>query len=81
MFRPCLGRRLRYYRDQCKLTQAQLASQVGCTRVAITQFESGTSTPSLEVLVRLKVALQAPSLDALVEACPCHPAVPPPHTS
>jgi transcriptional regulator with XRE-family HTH domain len=81
MSRPCLGRRLRYYRDQCKLTQAQLARQVGCTRVAITQFESGTSTPSLEVLLRLKYALQAPSLDALVDACPCHLAGHPPHAS
>jgi transcriptional regulator with XRE-family HTH domain len=71
MFRPCLGRRLRYYREQCHLTQAKLARAVGCTRVAITQFEAGTSTPSLEILLRLKHAVQAPSLDALVDPCPC----------
>ena len=77
MSSPCLGRRLRHYRDQCQLTQAQLAHQVGCTRVAITQFEGGTSTPSLAVLMRLKVALRAPSLDALLVPCLCHPALPP----
>lgn len=71
MPRPCVG--VRHYRDKRHLTQAQLASQVGLSRVAITQFEAGTSTPSLAVLVRLKDALQAPSLDALLLPCLCHP--------
>ena len=76
MARPCVGVRVRHYRAELHLTQAQLATQVGLSRVAITQFEAGTSTPSLEVLVRLKDALHAPSLDALLEPCRCH-AVPP----
>jgi DNA-binding XRE family transcriptional regulator len=69
---PCLGLRLRQFRLTRKLTQATVAHQVGCSRVAITQFEAGTSTPSLDLLVRLKVVLHAPSLDALVAPCPCH---------
>jgi DNA-binding XRE family transcriptional regulator len=73
MPRPCVGLRVRHYRELGHLTQAQLAHAVGCSRVAITQFEAGTSTPSLEVFVRLKHALQAPSLDALLVPCPCHP--------
>lgn len=68
---PCLGRRLRHYRTKHHLTQQALAHAVGCTRVAITQFEAGTTTPSLAVLVRLKTAVHAPSLDALVLPCPC----------
>jgi transcriptional regulator with XRE-family HTH domain len=81
MSRPCIGVRVRHYREQLHLTQAQLATQIGCSRVAITQFEAGTATPSLALLVRLKVALQAPSLDALLLPCPCHPGRPPERAS
>ncbi|GGF22517.1 XRE family transcriptional regulator [Hymenobacter cavernae] len=50
-------------RKKKKLTQEQLATQIGVTRSAISQFESGISKPSYETLVALSKALGADLLN------------------
>jgi transcriptional regulator with XRE-family HTH domain len=49
--------RIKQLRKQASLTQAQLATKVGLSRAAISQFEAGDSKPSVGTLVRLADAL------------------------
>lgn len=40
-------------RREQKLTQKELATLVGCTKLTISRYECGTRIPSLEMLERL----------------------------
>jgi transcriptional regulator with XRE-family HTH domain len=57
--------RLRHLRSLRGLTQEGLASQINCTREAIASYETGKTTPPLEVLVQLADYFHI-SLDYLV---------------
>lgn len=46
-----LGDRLRSVRQQRALTQADVAAMLGCTRGAVSQFETGLNKPNLETLI------------------------------
>ena len=52
--------RLRVARELVGLSQNQLASRVGLTPAAISQFESGAARPAEESLLQLAAALQVP---------------------
>lgn len=52
--------RLRVGRELIGLSQNQLATQVGLSPAAISQFESGATRPSLETLAALGAALAVP---------------------
>jgi transcriptional regulator with XRE-family HTH domain len=52
-----IANKIKLRRKSLSLTQAQLASKVGLSRAAISQFESGDSNPSVETLVKIANAL------------------------
>lgn len=47
-----MGKRLKELRTERKLTQQQLASQIGLATSAISSYESGNRYPSYEVLIK-----------------------------
>ncbi|HLO41241.1 MAG TPA: helix-turn-helix domain-containing protein [Phycisphaerales bacterium] len=55
-----IGSRLTEAREARGLTQTALAEVLGLTRAAISLYESGRSTPSSEVLVKISHALRVP---------------------
>lgn len=48
-----VARRVRSQRQALKLTQAQLAVELGVTHQHVSRIEGGQATPSLDLLVRL----------------------------
>ena len=56
-FKIALGNRLRQLRISAKLTQENLATKSGLTRVTIADIEKGTANPSLDGLTRIAEAL------------------------
>lgn len=54
-------------RSKRGLTQARLAQLAGATRASVALIESGTSNPTLEVLLKLSLALQV-GIDELTSA-------------
>ncbi|MCC8023222.1 MAG: helix-turn-helix domain-containing protein, partial [Clostridiales bacterium] len=56
-----LGERLKHYRLQAGLTQAQLAAQIGKTSNHITHIERGFSLPSLSMLADICRVLEIPA--------------------
>jgi DNA-binding XRE family transcriptional regulator len=69
----CIHVRLRALRKACGWTQQQLAHAAGCSRECISQIEQHKTLPSLLLLLRMQVALEVDSLDAMLErpGCPC----------
>ncbi len=61
-----LGATLKYFRKKSGLTQAQLSKTLGITRSSYAYYESGKSTPKLEVLQKL-AALYNVTLETIVE--------------
>lgn len=60
-----LGKRLKRYRQKAHLTQEQLADQIDVATSTIAHAESGTSKPSLPLLMKVANALNT-TLDQLV---------------
>lgn len=60
---------LKSVREAKGLTQEQLAALVGLTRPAISQFENGTSSPSMAVAKRLACALDCTLDDLFPLSC------------
>ena len=58
-----LAGKLRSFRKQAGLTQADLADKIGRTDEAISNIERGKSLPSLETLLAIADALQLPLRD------------------
>lgn len=48
-----MGNRIREARKSAKLTQAELAKQVGVTQGAVTQWETGRIAPKLQTMLTL----------------------------
>ena len=48
-----LGEKIYYYRKKCKLSQEELAAQVGVSRQAVSRWELGEATPEVEKLLSL----------------------------
>ena len=53
-----LARKIKIARSCCALTQDQLANKIGVTRGAVAMWEAGTTTPSMNNLIRLGMATQ-----------------------
>ncbi len=66
-----LGRTARAMREQRCWSQAQLAEAAGMTQSAVARFEAAGTTPTLPVLERLAMALEA---DLVVRLTPRTPA-------
>lgn len=62
---PQLGARLKRYRQKAHLTQEQLAEKIDVATSTIAHAESGTSKPSLPLLLKAANALNI-TLDQLV---------------
>lgn len=60
-----LGERIRRYRRRARLTQEQLAGRIEAATSTVAHAESGTSKPSLPLLIRLANTLGV-SLDQLL---------------
>lgn len=54
-----LGRTVREMRKRRGWTQAQLAQAAGLTQPAVARFEAGGTVPTIPVLERLAIALEA----------------------
>ncbi len=55
-----LSENIRHYRKKANLSQEQLAEKLNISRQAVTKWESGTSAPSTENLLRLCEILDIP---------------------
>ena len=53
-----MGGRIAYLRKRKKLTQAQLAEQLGISAQAVSKWESGISCPDIMTLVPLSQVLE-----------------------
>ena len=58
--------RLMFERRKKKLTQTQLAEVIGVSRITINKWETGKSTPSVEMLLKLSEYFKV-SVDYLIE--------------
>lgn len=65
--RKNLVRQYAYYRKIKRMTQADVAERAGVSRTNITRFEGGDYNPSLEMLVKLAMALDVELDFKLVE--------------
>lgn len=68
-----LGRRIRALRLKKKLTQEQLAAEVGLSRVALNRIENGIGLPQVDTLFSIADVLDVPTdrlreLSSAVEA-------------
>jgi transcriptional regulator with XRE-family HTH domain len=68
-FRQAFGRRLQALRSAAGLTQKELAEKARCKLPMIGRYERGEHFPKIEVLLRLRKALNV-SLDYLVTGLP-----------
>lgn len=64
-----LAQNLRVFREMRGLTQAEVGGRAGIAAAAISHFETGQRTPSLDSLVKLADALNA-SVDVLLGRAP-----------
>ena len=60
-----IGKRIKHYRTQKKLTQEELGKAVFATPVHISYIETGARTPSLEILILIANALDVSADDLL----------------
>lgn len=52
-----VGRRIQHIRKLRKITQAELSAICGCTSNHLSAVENGTNKPSLEMLMKISIAL------------------------
>ncbi|MBS5986581.1 helix-turn-helix domain-containing protein [Clostridium sp.] len=52
-----LNKKIKYYRKRIPMTQSELASKSGISLRALSNYESGLRTPSLEILIKIAKAL------------------------
>ena len=71
-----MGERIRQRRKQLKLTAAQLAKLVRCSRSYISKIENGQRQPSITMLLGLCQALACATIDILSEDPNDKPATP-----
>ena len=60
-----IGKRIKHYRTQKKLSQEELGKAVFATPVHISYIETGARTPSLEILILIANALDVSADDLL----------------
>lgn len=55
-----LGLKLKYYRDNCELSQQQVANILNIDRSTYTYYETGKTTPSASMLLKLSKIYNVP---------------------
>ena len=66
-----IGRRIQQAREESGLTQEELASRLGCTQSALSNYELGKRRLYLNVLSQIAQVLNKP-LDYFMESAPAH---------
>ena len=56
-----IGRRIKYIRENNNMTQAELASYIGCTSQHISVIERGIKIPKLDTFIKITNALHISS--------------------
>lgn len=58
-----IGNRIRKYREECNMTQKQLADRIGVSNSRVSNWEQGLNRPDADILAAVCVALDvSPSL-------------------
>ena len=58
-----IGSRIRKYREECNMTQKQLAERIGVSNSRVSNWEQGLNRPDADILAAVCVALDvSPSL-------------------
>ena len=58
-----IGNRIRKYREECNMTQKQLAERIGVSNSRVSNWEQGLNRPAADILAAVCVALDvSPSL-------------------
>lgn len=65
-----LNEKIYYYRKRAKLSQEELAAQVGVSRQAVSKWELGDATPELDKLAALAKAFRVTTDELLSEGEP-----------
>ena len=60
-----LGLKLKYYRENCELSQQQVANVLNVDRSTYTYYETGKTTPSASTLLKLAKIFNVPGSDFL----------------
>lgn len=60
---------IKFLREQCQLSQAALAAELGVSQQAIARWENGTADPRWEMAPKLSVVFRC-SIDALFGRTP-----------
>ncbi len=55
-----LGKRLKFYRDNCELSQQQVANALNIERSTYTYYETGKTTPSASMLLKISKIFNVP---------------------
>ena len=55
-----LGKRLKFYRDNCELSQQQVANALNIERSTYTYYETGKTTPSASMLLKIAKVFNVP---------------------
>ncbi len=55
-----LGKKLKYYRENCELSQQQVANALNVDRSTYTYYETGKTTPSASTLLKLSKIFNVP---------------------
>ena len=72
-----LSHKLQEYRQSNKLSQEELANQLGVSRQSVSKWEQGLSFPETEKLITLSTMMGI-SIDSLLKDTPDEPVTPPP---
>lgn len=72
-----LSQKLQEYRQSHKLSQEELANQLGVSRQSVSKWEQGLSFPETEKLITLSTMIGI-SIDSLLKDTPDEPVTPPP---
>lgn len=58
-----IGKRIRKYREECNMTQKQLAERIGVSNNRVSNWEQGLNRPDADILAAICIALDvSPSL-------------------
>ena len=62
-----IGKRIKHYRTEKRLSQEELATEIHTTSVYLSYIENGSRSPSLELLVMIANALDVSADDLLTD--------------
>ena len=68
-----LGERIRFYRQQAKLSQEELAEATELSNVHVSKIENGNTKPSVEIIVNIATTLRITPDLLLIDSLPEHP--------